>query len=388
MAQTNLFAGDAVVLVDGKNFLFRNFYPHAKLKTQAGEPTGALYGCLNGLLSLAHRLPNSPIAFVWEGGGETWRHRLLKPRGVDTPPDTVLEKKIKEIGWFDKQVKKSVSLIQSGVVAQAPLNRPVTIGPTKVEGYKATRRINSSEEQLGLRRMALRQVPELRKIFRLLGVPQFEVAGLECDDLIGILTEAILREELFQEVIVNSTDKDFYQLLTKKGVRIMQQDRFVSASDVMAEFGVGVEDWVKYRAIIGDESDNIPNIFPGIGPVKGRKLLKLGVDASKKNYQDVNETALMELMQFSKDGMEIPEVWKKLRTNYLASHIVVDDKFYLFDYNVRRDAGEIVTGLKRRSFFRNVACKTEEAHREFCEWLVRKEMDTLRERQDEFFYLL
>ena len=118
MESQSLFDGDAVVLIDGKNFLFRNFYPHAKLKTQDGEPTGALFGCLNGLLSLAHRLPDSPIAFVWEGGGETWRHRLLKPREEQDKPKTVLGKKLKETGWFDEQVKKSVTLIQGGSVAQ------------------------------------------------------------------------------------------------------------------------------------------------------------------------------------------------------------------------------------------------------------------------------
>ena len=96
----------------------------------------------------------------------------------------------------------------------------------------------------------------------------------------------------------------------------------------------------------------------------------------------------MELMQFSKDDLQIPDAWKKLRMNYLACHIVCDDQFYLFDYNVRRDAGEITTGLKRESFFRNSSSKTEEAHREFCGWLVRKEMNELRVRQDEFFQLL
>ena len=146
----------------------------------------------------------------------------------------------------------------------------------KVEGYKATRKLNATDEQLGMRKIALRQVPELRRVLRVLGVPQFEVAGLEGDDLIGILTETILKRKLFEEVIIHSNDRDFYQLLMKKGVSVLNGDRFIKVSDVLAEFGVDVKDWVKYRAIIGDSSDNIPNIFPGIGPVKRQEAFELG----------------------------------------------------------------------------------------------------------------
>lgn len=367
----------SVVLIDGKNFVFRNFYPHSKLKTSGGENTGVLFGCLNGLLHIAHKLPDSAIVFCWDGKGETWRHRLLKPKKEE---EKKIESKVGS-GWFDSQVRTSLNLIQ---------RKPETV--EKIKGYKATRNLNATAEQNNLRKTALKQVPELMRILKLLGVRQFEVDGLECDDLIGILTKTVLDGEMFEDVVIHSSDKDFYQLLETPGVRILRSGKegmdFVSEAAILGEFGIGVKDWVKYRAIIGDDSDNIPNLFHGIGPKRGLKLLKSGLDASKKDYHDIADNVWMEAMEYSKESTDVREVWKRLRRNYLASHIVCDDQFYLFDYNVRRDIGGLVGTLTRDSFYRSSSGKTEEAYRWFGEWLIQKEMNTLRERKDEFFRLL
>ena len=376
---------DSVVLVDGKNFLFRNFYPHSKLKTSSGENTGALFGCLNGLLTVAHKLEDSPICFVWEGVGETWRHRLLKP--------VQREEKIKspvKSGWFDRQIKQSMGMLQGDTDRRFP--EFASSESPKIVGYKATRNLNATVDQKEQRKIALKQVPELIQALRWLGVPQFQVDGLECDDLIGIMAKYILDKKLFKEVIILSTDRDFFQLMARPGVRVLRHVKgemvFVKEEDIIAEFGIGVKDWVKYRAIVGDDSDNIPNIFAGIGPVKGLKLLKMGIDASKKDYRDIDENVWMAMMEYSTGELDINEVWKRLRRNYLASHIVTDDQFYLFDYNVRRDTGGLVATLKRESFFRSKKGRTEDSFRKFSEWIVAKEMDSLRSRREEFFQLL
>ncbi len=163
---------------------------------------------------------------------------------------------------------------------------------------------------------------------------------------------------------------------------------FLKEQDIIAEFGVEVKDWVKYRAIIGDDSDNIPNLFTGIGPVKGLRLLRAGLDASRKDYQEIPDRVWQTVMEMARGTADTGEVWKKLRRNYLASHIVTDDQFYLFDYNVRRDVGSLVGTLTRDSFYRSSVGKSEDSYRRFGEWLIQKEMDTLRERKDEFFRLL
>lgn len=378
----NLFGDQSVILVDGKNFLFRNFYPHAQLATKAGEPTGALFGVLNGLLSLAHKFPDAPIVFVWDGMGDTWRHKLMRPQlGQIGEAVKRRAKKAPISTWLESRLKSSVTMLQgSGEKKQE-----------KNEGYKANRNMYATDASKNMKKIALDQLDELMGILKTLGVPQFRVEELEGDDLIGILATHLLNEKLFSDVIVHSNDRDFYQLIPK-GVRILTSKEgvlnFVREENIMKEFGVATIEWVKYRAIVGDDSDNIPNVLPGIGPVRGLKLLRCGIDASKREAGEVSEDAIFKLMDFCKDGSSVAEVWKRLRLNYLASHIVCNPQFYLFSPKVSADVTALVRGLKRESCYRHARGKTEDAYREFGEWLVQKEMDSLRTRKDEFCQLL
>lgn len=74
--------------------------------------------------------------------------------------------------------------------------------------------------------------------------------GLEADDWIAILSETD------QPVIVVSTDKDFYQLLTKPNVKIYNH---VKLETVTLSKPPHVEKWVKI--LNGDTGDGIPNVF-------------------------------------------------------------------------------------------------------------------------------
>src|SRR5580704_9593803 len=67
-----------IVLIDAKNACYRHGAVNMNLSRSDGFPTGAIYGCLNSMLAIARRLPNAAFVWVWDGDGETWRHKMIR----------------------------------------------------------------------------------------------------------------------------------------------------------------------------------------------------------------------------------------------------------------------------------------------------------------------
>lgn len=364
---------DSVMLIDGKNFMYRNHFAHRELTTSDGAPTGVLYGCLMGLLALANKLPEMPIAFVWDGDGGTWRHRLLRPQ----PKKDVVRK---PVTWLDNRVQGSLDYLGQGKKLPPPKEKP--------EGYKAHRNIMYAKNS-DSHKEALKQLPELVRILKLIGIANFKVDGLEGDDLIGILMTQVLKRKLFDEVIIHSTDHDFYQLLKYDGLKILRgfsQDgelRWMDDEQVWVEEGVRIEDWVSYRALVGDKSDNIPQLRRGLGPVKCQALLKAGFDpAVSSDCDEIPEKAWQTLCTLLRQTVDRKEIWEHARKSYIASRIVLVPTFGLFSEEVKDRLGEMMGELKRESFCRKPY--SAEGHREFSDWLVEKEMLQLRGRIQDF----
>lgn len=108
----------------------------------------------------------------------------------------------------------------------------------------------------------------------LLGIINIKSKKLEADDIIAWLTLEVYKEE---DNIIVSTDKDFYQLIGyNDNVKIfspfknllLEKDNFVDNND-----GVKPEDYLKYKIIIGDNSDNIKGLYK-YGPVKTKKFIE------------------------------------------------------------------------------------------------------------------
>jgi len=365
---------DAVVLVDGRNFVFRHHYPNNGLATQDGKPTSVLHGCLSGLLSLSNKLPDIPIVFVWDGGGQTWRHKLLSP----------------PINTIGTQLKVKAAAVGQGVFLPSLGTVQLPQAPTKVEGYKATRDLNATAQAIDSKRAAIIQIPELLTMLDIIGIRNFKIKKLEGDDLIGILATAILQRKIFEKVIIHSTDKDFYQLISKeisvlKGVekgsgRLLWARR----EEIPLEYGVQVEEWVNYRAIVGDKSDNIPNFLPGVGPVTAVKWMRLGLDPSLKSYQDLPYLAKMNLKNAKVKGKLVDWQlnWEKLHKNYICSQILVDGKFNVLEEEVRASVESTIGRVSRKAFTRRPF--TEEGYRQLSEKLAYWELAELLGKRDNF----
>jgi len=201
------------VVIDGNSLLYRAFYALPPMQTRRGEHTNAVYGFLNMLLRLIEEEKPAYIAVAFDPPKPSFRVRIdasYKAQREKTPPELA-------------------------------------------EQFQKTREI------LGAMR-----------------IPVFVVDDYEADDVIGSLAD--LFADLSHPVTVITGDADLLQLiggpitvvLTKKG--ISQMERYDSAN-LKDHYGLTPEQFIEFKALKGDPSDNIPGV-PGIGDKTARSLLE------------------------------------------------------------------------------------------------------------------
>ena len=196
-------------LVDVSSLFFRAFYAVRPLTAPSGLPTNAIYGFLSMLMKLIKDEKPEYLVFCYDRKEPSFRKDIYAE-------------------------------------------------------YKANR--TEMPEDLAP------QIPYIKKLAEVMGIPSLEVPGFEADDLIGTLT--CLGRKHKMEVMIVSGDKDFAQLLeehvyiydTMKGVTI-------DAKGAIEKWGVPPSQFIDYQALVGDASDNIPGVM-GIGPKGAQKLLE------------------------------------------------------------------------------------------------------------------
>ncbi|OYV98828.1 MAG: DNA polymerase I [Deltaproteobacteria bacterium 37-65-8] len=116
------------------------------------------------------------------------------------------------------------------------------------------------------------QIPVVDEMIDALGVRRIEVAGAEADDIIGTLSRR--GEERGMDVVIVSSDKDMYQLVSKRvKVRDGLKEHTVGEAQVEEVFGVPPGKVADLLALAGDPSDNIPGV-PGIGEKTASELIR------------------------------------------------------------------------------------------------------------------
>lgn len=209
-----------LVLIDVRNLVFRSHFVAAHL-TYNGMPTGMVHGFLTAV-GLLRRRYGDRLLFAWDYG---------------LPGDAYVQP------WRKK------------------------IFP----GYKSSRKPNPDLEPV------LAQLPDLFSLLHQMGYRQHGVAGLEADDIIGILTA-----ECSEACYMFSNDRDLYQLLAGKRVMCLLPNpgsgyKVRTQADVENEFGIKVSRWPQYLALGGDSSDDI-HVLDGVGPKTALKWVKAGID--------------------------------------------------------------------------------------------------------------
>lgn len=161
--------------------------------------------------------------------------------------------------------------------------------------YKANRHVNrmtnysifsSKEEET---ESINNQMARLIQYLKCLPITVVGIDGLEADDIIGYLVGRFEKYPETNRVTVMSADKDFLQLVSSKTqVYSPVKKKVYTPKDVLEEFGVSSYNFINYKILLGDSSDNIPGVT-GMGPKKLIKLFPELVDDNRVTLESMIE---------------------------------------------------------------------------------------------------
>lgn len=265
-----------LVIIDSNSIIHRAYHALPPLTTKKGELVNALYGFLLVFLRIIRDLQPDYLAAAFDFPGPTLRHQKYKEYKAKRPP--------------------------------AP-----------AELYQ--------------------QIPKVKEILTAWGVPIFEQAGFEADDIIGTIAQLARQKQIWPalEIIIVSGDLDSLQLVgpqtkvyvLKKGVK----DIVLYDEDLVKEKFQGLKpsQILDFKALRGDPSDNIPGVT-GIGEKTAIKLLKEFGSLENLYY---------ELAENSERIKKIKPRLKELLTKYqeqafLSRELAQIHKIVPFDFNLQQ----------------------------------------------------
>jgi len=119
--------------------------------------------------------------------------------------------------------------------------------------------MNPEEESQSIRR----QMVGLGELLSSLPVSIMIYDGIEADDVIAYITTQLKKED--EKIVIMSSDKDFIQLVNKDvSVYSPSKKKIYNIPEVVEEFGIHPHNFINFRMIDGDKSDNL-NGLPGLG---------------------------------------------------------------------------------------------------------------------------
>lgn len=265
-----------LILIDGHAILHRAFHALPPLTTSRGQEVGAVFGFCSMLLRVIQDLKSDYLAVAFDLPKPTFRQKLY-----------------------------------ANYQAQRP----------------------QMAEELSS------QVEVVHRVLETMKIPIFEKEGYEADDVIGTIARQasqdtkILRDKDTKkkekkspnilisqypniETIIVTGDRDMLQLVGEKvkvyaPIKGITQTILYDEKLVKEKYGLKPSQWVDYKALIGDPSDNYPGVA-GIGPKTATDLLKEYVTL-KKVYQNLHKLPERQA-RVLEEGRKQVELAKQLAT--------------------------------------------------------------------------
>jgi len=218
------------VLLDVSAIMYRAYFANMNFRTK-NEPTGAVYGFINTLLSIIKEFNPDYMAAAFD-------------------------------------VKRS-SLKRTEIYAD----------------YKSNRQ--STPEDL------VAQIPRIEEVLDAFNINRYRIESYEADDVLGSIAKKIAKDDL--EVIIVTGDKDLSQLVEKnitiallgKGAEGEKFGMLRTAEDVVNYLGVVPEKIPDLFGLIGDKSDGIPGVTK-IGEKKALAIFSK-YDSLEKIYENIDD---------------------------------------------------------------------------------------------------
>jgi DNA polymerase-1 len=182
------------------------------------------------------------------------------------------------------------------------------------------------------------QIELAKEILRSLGVNVVQMKDMEADDIIGILSNYF--KEVYEEVIIVTSDHDLYQLIDGRKVVCYHptQKKITDEQTFKQEYGgLHPRKIVDIKCITGDTSDNIPGI-KGIGEKGAIKALNIAHGS---------------ITNFPCDDLENDKKLRKINENLDIIQrnlklVLIPREIKDFETNRQTEMTEIITTLERR----------------------------------------
>ena len=217
----SLNVNDRVLIVDGLNLYLRVFAVNGALNDN-GVPVGGLTGFLRSLAYAIREVNPTRVVIVYDGAGGSQRRRKIH--------------------------------------SDYKSNRKPGKRITRWDAFKDAR---EEKESMKI------QFSRLLEYLDFLPINVISIDRIEADDTIAYIAHTLLDKE----VTIMSADQDFLQLVNDRiTVWSPTKKKFYTPRMVEADYGIPAHNFLMYKALMGDKSDNIPGV-KGLGPKKLPKIL-------------------------------------------------------------------------------------------------------------------
>jgi 5'-3' exonuclease len=195
------------------------------------------------------------------------------------------------------------------------------------------------------------QLERLIDYLSLLPITLISMDKLEADDIIGYLSQHIYAEVPDSEQFIMSSDNDFLQLVNDRVKAYSPtKKKIYHIQDVMDEFGIHPNNFLLFKTLIGDDSDNIPGVS-GFGKVNTPKLFEFMQHEEPKDLKALYEicenptkkSVLYDRILNTKRDVEIFYKIMNLKNPNISEEEILE----IQDYFKQRP-----TGLKKMDFMR------------------------------------
>jgi len=229
----SLNVNDRVLIVDGLNLYLRVFAVNGALNDN-GVPVGGLTGFLRSLAYAIREVNPTRVIIVYDGAGGSQRRRKIHP--------------------------------------DYKANRKPGKRITRWDAFK-----NATEEKESMKI----QFSRLIEYLDFLPINVISIDKIEADDTIAYIAHTLLDKE----VTIMSADQDFLQLVNDRiTVWSPTKKKFYTPRMVEADYGIPAHNFLMYKVLMGDKSDNIEGV-KGLGP---KKLPKIVPDLFTQNTLDLD----------------------------------------------------------------------------------------------------
>ena len=194
---------------------------------------------------------------------------------------------LKSIGYVINMVSPTrVIIVFDG---KGGSNRRRKIYPEYKQNRKTKYRVNRTYDfasQEDERQNMIMQLQRCVEYLDTLPVTVLSYDNIEADDTIGYLCKQVLTES---EIVVMSTDKDFLQLANgRTKIWSPTKKKLYDEDAVFEEFGITARNYIWFRVLDGDKSDNI-NGVRGLGLKTIRKKLPFLTENKICNIDDITD---------------------------------------------------------------------------------------------------